>query len=388
MNIKGIISAVLALLICAFPFCSCSKSGEDLSPEQSDGAENVSGTVSGETSAETSADIPERLYASDIKDFSPYVSLGRYKGVEIVKKEVTDEIIEQNRLEIMDSVKELRDIGTERAAAMGDNVIMDYKGFRKDTGEAFEGGTAENAELVLGSGQFIEGFEEGIVGHKAGETFDINLSFPKEYHDSALAGQPVRFEIKLKTVKEIVCPELTDEIAKKLNYESASELLSDAEAKAKEFVYLENIQAAWQQAVKNAEIKSFPQELFDNVVSGFVEYEFQRYNYIASAYYGVELEELTNMTEEEFRAELTKKGKDYTESYLTEEMIMYSIADAEFGREISEDEYKAKIREYADKAGVSEEELKEKNSEKDLVSNMVWDKVLVFVYENAHISEK
>ena len=156
----------------------------------------------------------------------PKVTLGDYKKLGIKKTvgKVTakdiDEIIQRMR----QGFAERKEV--DRAAKDGDEAVLDFTG--KKDGVAFEGGGATDYTLALGSNQFIPGFEEGVVGHKAGEEFEIPLTFPTDYHSAELAGAKVVFEIKLKTVKEVVLPELTDELAAKAGpFTSVEELKAD-----------------------------------------------------------------------------------------------------------------------------------------------------------------
>ena len=156
----------------------------------------------------------------------PKFKLGDYKNLKakpskasVAKKDV-DEIIERMRTNFADK-KEV-----ERAAKDGDEVVIDFVG--KKDGEAFDGGTASDYSLKLGSNQFIPGFEEGIVGHKAGETFDLDVKFPSDYHAKELADQAVVFTTTLKKVTEIQLPEVNDEFAAKCGpFTSAADLTAD-----------------------------------------------------------------------------------------------------------------------------------------------------------------
>ena len=108
------------------------------------------------------------------------------------------------------------------AAKDGDVAVIDFKGFLGK--EAFEGGTAEKHHLILGSGSFIPGFEDQIIGHKAGDEFDVNVTFPKEYHADNLAGKKARFEVKVHEVRKHILPEMNDELAKEVGQESVEKL--------------------------------------------------------------------------------------------------------------------------------------------------------------------
>ena len=159
-------------------------------------------------------------------DVVPEVKLGDYKNlkaslekVSVTAKEV-DEIIERMRKGFAEKSS------VERAAKDGDDTVIDFVG--KKDGVAFDGGTAKDYNLALGSGQFIPGFEEGIIGHKKGETFDIPLKFPENYHAAELAGADVVFTVTLNDVKESKLPELNDEFAAKAGpFTSVDELKDD-----------------------------------------------------------------------------------------------------------------------------------------------------------------
>ncbi|MGI6054025.1 MAG: trigger factor [Clostridium sp.] len=139
------------------------------------------------------------------------VKLGQYKGIKVTVTEpsVTDEEVEAQIQQMLNSKAEYKEV--DREAKLNDQVNIDYKGLLD--GEAFEGGTAEGANLVLGSGDFIDGFEDGLVGAKKGDKKSLNLTFPDPYSNNPdLAGKAVVFEVTVNAVKERVIPELTDEL--------------------------------------------------------------------------------------------------------------------------------------------------------------------------------
>ena len=143
----------------------------------------------------------------------PEVKIEGYKGLTVEKAEavVTDEDVEHELGHIQQ--RNSRSINVDdRPAQMGDSVVFDYEGFCD--GVPFEGGKAEKYALKLGSNQFIPGFEEGMVGHEIGEEFDVNVTFPEEYHAEELAGKPAVFKVKIHEIKMTELPELNDEFAK------------------------------------------------------------------------------------------------------------------------------------------------------------------------------
>ena len=147
-------------------------------------------------------------------DIVPDVTLGDYKKLKAKKEAVdvsdaeVDEVVERMRTQLAEKKT------VERAAANDDEVSIDFIG--KKDGEAFDGGTAKDYDLVLGSNSFIPGFEEAIVGHKVGETFDVPLTFPEDYHAEHLKGAEVVFEVTLNDIKEVVLPEVDDAFAVKV----------------------------------------------------------------------------------------------------------------------------------------------------------------------------
>ncbi len=143
----------------------------------------------------------------------PEVTLGQYKGIEAEKKEynVTDEEVDKE-IDIMREKNARLVEVSDRAVKNGDITIIDFKGFADDI--QFEGGTSENYSLEIGSGQFIPGFEEQLVGAELGKEVDVNVQFPKEYNNEELAGKPALFKVTVKEIKEKQLVELDDEFAK------------------------------------------------------------------------------------------------------------------------------------------------------------------------------
>ena len=172
----------------------------------------------------------------------PEVKIEGYKGLSVEKAEavVTDEDVE-NELKRVQERNSRKVNVDDRPAETGDTVEFDFEGFCE--GKAFEGGKAENFSLKLGSGQFIPGFEDGMVGHSIDEEFDVNVTFPEEYHAEELAGKPAVFKVKIHKIEKTELPELDDEFAKDVSEfdtlaeykeDLKSDLLRKAEEKAKD----------------------------------------------------------------------------------------------------------------------------------------------------------
>ena len=153
----------------------------------------------------------------------PTIKVGNYKGLNVKVKEfkVNSSDIDAALDEITSKDQSVQTVN--RAAKLGDTVLLDFAGYLKD--KPFEGGTAQGHELVLGSGQFIPGFEEQLVGAKAGDDVNVNVTFPADYHAEELKGQAVVFKCKIHEVKETIKPVLDDEFVKTLNYPGVTNLV-------------------------------------------------------------------------------------------------------------------------------------------------------------------
>ena len=166
-------------------------------------------------------------------DVYPEVTLGQYKGLEVVKNavSVSDEQVEAELNRMAQNVASTEVV--EKAAEMGDTANIDFEGF--DAGVPFDGGKGENFDLKLGSGSFIPGFEEQVVGMTAGEEKDLDVTFPADYHAADLAGKAVVFHVKLNKVTVTNVPAIDDEFAKDVSeFETLDELKADIRAKALE----------------------------------------------------------------------------------------------------------------------------------------------------------
>lgn len=199
----------------------------------------------------------------------PEVTLGDYKGMEVPEQDTSvsdadvDSELENKRQQQAELV-----LKEDEAAADGDTVVIDYEG--SVDGEKFDGGSADNYSLVLGSGSFIPGFEDQLVGHKAGEDVDVNVTFPEDYHAKDLAGKDALFKVKIHEVKEKQLPELDDEFAKdvdedvetlaELKDKVKKQLQDQKEAAAKAAIE----DAAIDAAVANAETEEIPQAMLDD----------------------------------------------------------------------------------------------------------------------------
>lgn len=313
-----------------------------------------------------------------------YVKISQYKGVEVQKvtvTEVTDETVESQIQTMLEANAETIEI-TDRAAQDGDTVTIDYEG--KKDGVAFDGGTSTDYPLTLGSDTFIDGFEDGIVGHKTGETFDLNLTFPEEYSvNTDLAGQDVVFTVTIKSITQSEVPELNDEFVQKVSEESKTveeykkevrESLEESMKEAAESSLIENV---WDAVLENSEVTEYPQDRVQKIIDQMNE----QYQEMAT-YYNVEFEEFLTtymgMDEETFNTEVENVAKEQ----MKEILVMELIAEEE-KLTPSDEELEKKYEEYAEAYGFeSVDALKEMVTEDDLKQMATLEVVQNWLVEN------
>lgn len=209
----------------------------------------------------------------------PEVELGEYKGLEVepMDVEVTDEDVEEELKTLQERHAELV-VKEEGAVEEGDTVVIDFEGFVDD--EPFEGGKSENYSLEIGSGSFIPGFEDQLVGAQSGEEKEVEVTFPEEYHATELAGKPAVFKVKVHEIKEKELPELDDEFAKDVDEEA--ETLDELKSSIKERLETSKKQEADQklrdslieQATEAAEV-DIPEVMVDNELNRMMQ-EFEQ----------------------------------------------------------------------------------------------------------------
>ena len=206
----------------------------------------------------------------------PEVTLGQYKGLEVEKAEVSvsDEQVQAELDRMAQNVASTETV--ERAAEMGDTANIDFEGF--DNGVAFEGGKGDNFDLKLGSGQFVPGFEEQIVGMTAGEEKDIDITFPENYH-ADLAGKPVVFHVKLNKVTVTNVPEQDDEFAKDVSeFDTLEALKADIRAKAQEQAE-KNAQSAFENAAVEKAAENTTVDMPKALVEAELDTQMERFAY-------------------------------------------------------------------------------------------------------------
>lgn len=311
----------------------------------------------------------------------PEVEVKDYKGIEVEKvvNPVTDEDINKQ----LDALREKNvtvETVDDRAAENGDDVVIDFEGFKDDV--AFEGGKAEDFTLSLGSGQFIPGFEDQIVGHNAGEDFDINVTFPDEYQVKELAGAPAVFKIKLKSISKKVMPELDNDMVKdstefdtvdeykadvKKKLEEANEKHADSEVEAKIFdKVIENMTA------------EIPQVMFDNRVNEMIGELEQRL-----APQGISLDLYMQYTGQTIDT-VKKAYAEQAEKQVKLRLALEKIAKLE-NIEVTEDELKAEFDKLAEAYKLDVDQIKQFIHDDDLKKDIAVGKAVDLIKDAAVI---
>lgn len=306
----------------------------------------------------------------------PPVKLGDYKklkakpqAVKVEAKDV-DEIIERMQQNFVDKTE------VKRAAREGDEAIIDFVG--KKDGVAFDGGSAKDFALKLGGGQFIPGFEEGVVGHKAGETFDLDLEFPKDYHAENLAGAKVVFSVTLHKVNELKLPELNDEFAakcgpftdiKELKADIKREITTQKEREAKEKLKDELVaeladssKVALPELLIDDQLRSIEQDLMQNL-----------------SYRGLTMDSYLKAQGFKDKADWQKKeARPAAEKRVKAGLVLAELSK-ELGVEVSREELDAQISTFKQQYGKDAKlaaRFDDPNVHRDIANRMITDKTI------------
>ena len=315
----------------------------------------------------------------------PEVKLGKYKGVAVEKNEykVTDKDVEEELTKMQEKNSRLVSV-KDRAVKSGDTTVIDFEGF--SGGVAFDGGKAENHELVIGSNTFIPGFEDQVIGMKIDETKEINVKFPEEYFSKDLAGKDAMFKVTLHEIKEKELPALDDEFAKDVSeFETLAELKADIKSK-KEEANSNKAKGELEEAVVKAACDVCDVEVSEEMIDLEVDTMFEDMERRMS-YQGFKMEQYLQMigkTVEDFKLENRETAKTSIKTRLVLEAI-YNDAKLE----VSEEEINAKIAELAKTYGRKEEEL---TSNPELMANVKngiqTEKSVNYIVDNAKFSTK
>ena len=299
----------------------------------------------------------------------PEVTLGEYKGIEVAKKavKVTEAEVKEELTRMQEKQVRFVEV-TDREAKLGDLTNIDYSG--SVDGVKFDGGTAEDQELELGSHTFIEGFEDQVVGMKIGEEKDINVTFPDPYHSKDLAGKPAVFHVKLLAIREKQLPELNDEFASNV---SEFETLKDLKANIKKEISEHKAEHAEIDAenelvakiVENATVE-VPQAMIDSQIDHEIQDMSQRL-----AYQGLKFEqylEYMNTTMADFR----KSREKAAEKSVKTSLVLEEVVKAE-AIKVTDKDVKAKLEEIAKatKRNITDLEREMKQGQEEMLKNTI-----------------
>ncbi len=317
-------------------------------------------------------------------DLSEYITIDRndYIGITFKKQNAqltADDIIALVEADLSENSIE-KEI-TDRGAENGDNINIDFKGYVD--GEAFENGEAAGYDMVLGEAGFIDGFEDALVGHKTGEEFTIDVTFPEGYSDE-LGGKPAQFEIKINSIKASTSPEFSESfVTDTLKYSSLEAYLTEkadtAYATKLEETETANKDAAYQALLENVEIIGLPQDMYDHYYNKFVaDYEEMAQMYsvdletLMTSHFGVDMEEFYQVANET------------ADSIVTQELVAFAIGNAEnIITGITKGDYDVFLNKLAASYGYDAEAFESTYGKDDIWKSLILDTVINFVIDNA-----
>lgn len=341
--------------------------------------DNTKETESGTSEATEPAYTEEDLVDDSNGDLNvlDYVDLGDYKGIELTKSitKVTDDEV-TNEMES----KAVELTGSDVTVEDGDTAIIDFVG--KLNGVAFDGGTASNYELEIGSGSFIDGFEDGLIGVKKGDTVDLNLTFPESYPSTELAGKDVVFTVTVNGVKRK--PQLNDEwLAANTNYATLAEFAAETKQKledAAETTASNTLESSGlDQVISNSTVKKYYKSLIEQ---GESQYE-KRLNAYASAY-GKSLSELLaaqGMTESQYQNQKQKQAVSYAQVA----MVVYAIAQ-DAGLSEADAEYQTILNDLANNYNMDAATFSSTYGESLVKSSVMSQYAMNYIVSNANVT--
>ena len=313
----------------------------------------------------------------------PEVELGEYKGIEVEKETVkvlqADVKAELNRM----AQRNARTETVERKAKKNDTVDIDFEGFVD--GVAFEGGKAEHHELTLGSGAFIPGFEDQLIGCKAGDEKDVVVTFPEEYHAKELAGKEATFKCKVHKVEETILPEIDDEFAKDVS--DTCETLDDLKKEITERLKAERQEAAdnaFEEKVLDAVIDGMKADIPAAMIDAQVDTIVQDFGYRLQMQ-GMGLEQYLKMTGTEMGA-FRAMFKDQAERQVKTRLALQKVVELE-GITVSDKELEEEYAKMAEQYKMEVEKVKAIVSKEALEGDLKISNALEFIKKNAKVKK-
>ena len=309
----------------------------------------------------------------------PEVTLGEYKGIEAEKPavEVTDEEVDTEVKKLADRNATVETV--ERAAENGDTVVIDFEGFVDDV--AFEGGAGANQNLKLGSGTFIPGFEEQLVGVSAGEEKDVNVTFPEDYGAAELAGKPAVFKVKVHEVKATNTPELDDEFAKDVS--ETADTLEDLKKELREKLEkekAENAENAFKNAVMETAIKNMTVTIPDAMVEAQLDDIMQQYA-MSMQQSGFSLEQYAQMMGTTVQG-VRESQRASAMSQIQNTLLLEKVAEVE-NIEITDEQVEDSYKQMAEQYEMEIEKVKEYVPAEEIKRDQKFQKAMEIITESA-----
>lgn len=371
------------LLVMALSVTGCSQKtatkDKDTKTEETAKTDDAKETESDNTE-DTSEDTPTTAELMAGIDVEKCVTLGDYKGVTVEKtiQSVTDEDVQN---EINNALANYP-VEVDQAAKEGDTVNIDYVG--KIDGEEFDGGSDQGADLKLGSGKFIDGFEDGLIGARKGETRTLNLTFPEDSTQD-LAGKAVEFTVTVNAVKEPLSEPTDQWVADNIEgYDNIADykagIRSEQEESNEQTAENQVRYAAWTQVIDNCTINEYPETL---VEVGKKLYEQQVETY--AKYAGMELDayiESSGLTQEEYQSNMEEYGKNVA----AQALVCQAICDKE-GFAIGDDDYQKALQDMLTEYGCTEDELIQTYGQDNVEQSIMLNRVSNLILENANVTE-
>lgn len=308
----------------------------------------------------------------------PEVTLGQYKGIEVPKREVKVEESEVDAEVNRMAERNARIETVDRAAQMGDTVVIDFEGF--EGGKPFQGGKAEDYSLTLGSGSFIPGFEEALVGAVAGEERDVNVTFPENYNAKELAGKPAVFKCKVHEVKESIKPELDDEFAKDVSeFDTLDALKNDIRARFTKSREEQNERAFESSAVQLAAANmtcNVPACMIDEQV----DHQIEQFAYQLQSQ-GMKMEDYTKMIGGDLSS-LRQSMRPMAEQTVRSDILLSEIARAE-NLEVTDEEVEEELKKLAEQYQMELDKVKAAVDTAAVKSDLMGKKAAKIITDNA-----
>lgn len=381
MKKKAVVAMLIMCMAVSAAACGKSSDTEKTTTETTDtkDSEDSEKDSTDTDTKETDSSGENRLVS--VKDVSKYVTIGEYKGLELTRtsQPVTDDDVQAEiNYNLEDNGSEVKDGTVEN----GDTVTINFTG--TIDGKEFDGGSAEDYELVVGDGEMIDGFEDGIVGMKSGETKELDLTFPDDYYEESVAGKAVVFKV---TLQKFTRPaELTDEwVAENTEYKTVDEyraaVKTQLEDTAVQTADYELYSDAWNEVQAASEIKDYPKEDVDAAKKSYQELNEK---YVKDA--GMEMVDFLKsqgMSEEDYESEC----QQYAESKVEQNLIVQGIMDAE-GLSIDDEETQKLKDDLIEEYGfASIDEMIETYGEQEVNESLALLRVERFIVDNANVTE-